>query len=56
MVRETPFCSVDSVLRNVGGIECQPFLTTGNEHENVLVWKRTLRLLSKMEPPLLLIV
>ena len=32
MVHAIHFSSAGPVLRNVGGINCQPFLTTGNEH------------------------
>ena len=47
MVRETHFSSAGPVLRNVGGIKCQSFLTTGNE--DVLKWNLALRLLTEME-------
>ena len=46
VVRETHFSFAGPVLHNVGGIRCQPFLTIGNEHINLLKWSRTLWLQS----------
>ena len=49
MVRTKHFSSAGMVLRNVGGVKCQPFL----KHSNC--WYRTLKCF-KMEPSALVTV